>query len=195
MNDRFTVRRRDSDRNIFERAAETARHMPFKVRKDERGFVFLEVRADVVDRRLFAVRNREIEFAVRVPNVAGRDFRETVLFERFPAIFRAMAASAIGRGAFDERSFDRVDERFDEVRLQEMIAPRFAGADFHRRFAGEFDFEFLEEFERFFRRNRFCKVNDRNVLRVGGEGRPDESGSGGRFEEISTLRKRNPLNE
>ena len=172
--------------------------MPFEVRKDERGFVFLKVRADVVDRQLFAVRNREFKFAVRVQNVAGRDFGETVLFERFPVIFSAVAASAISRGAFDERSFDRVDERFDEVRLQEMVAARFAGVNFYRRFAGEFDFEFLEEFERFFRRNRFCKVNDRKVLRVGGEGRPDESGSGGRggrFEEISTLHKRNPLNE
>ena len=131
----LAARRGHADRNVLQRAAEPAHHVPFEVGEHGVVVVVREVRPYDVGGDAPASFDRNLDFAVLVLDVAGGDVGEPVLPDRLPMVFGGVARARIGGVAFDDRAVEPLDEVLDERGLEVMRVAAFPGAQFDGHFA------------------------------------------------------------
>ena len=131
VNPRFSGRRGDADGDVLDRAAESAHRVPLEMRKNHHEIVLREVRAYDVVFEVPAALDGQAHFALGVHDVHRSDGRESVVGGGFQVVFGLGASAAVGRVALDDRALHRLHQIADQGRLQEIVASRLSGREFH----------------------------------------------------------------
>ena len=89
------------------------------------------VRPDEILLQVTASPDRQGRLSLRVHDVHGGDGREAVVGGGLQVILRACASAAVGGVALDDRALHRLHQIADQGRLQEIVASRLSGREFH----------------------------------------------------------------
>ena len=103
--------------------------------------------------------NRQLQIAVFIKNIDGKQFRPAVLFHCMPMRFRCIALTFICSVAFNDRTVYLFNDRFHKFRTQEVLIADFAAVQLYRDFAFQLAAENFLHLDHFFRRDDLGKIN------------------------------------
>jgi hypothetical protein len=85
--------------------------------------------------------------------------QESMGADGVPMLLHVLTGSAIGGIAFDDRSFDVIDQFADEFGVKIVVTAHFAGRDLHGDFATEFSAKRIIDANQAFGGDFFDEIN------------------------------------
>jgi hypothetical protein len=115
--------------------------------------------ADDVFVELDAMMDGDLKLPFFVHDVDIEMIQETMGTDGVPMLLHVLTGSAIGGIAFDDRSFDVIDQFADEFGVKIVVTAHFAGRDLHSDFATEFSAKRIIDANQTFGGDFFDEIN------------------------------------